>query len=288
MALQSHFQAPVAEGRVARFDCFRRAWLRVDCAHQPRRPMLTHPAQRTGEGPAALSGTGRRSFSRTVFRVRAITDMSENQPDSIAASLEEPRSSAPATYWLVSVIALLGFACFPVLAEADSSSIQYEEAVPTATGKGAIRSHSGTSAHASTTNGGGATAKSQSGSTAPGSGGLTSAGAQTSRTGKGTVAQNRQLKRAELATNNQTRTPGRSDGSSMQTSSGRGSSPLVPILIAIAALAAISIAAMIVRQRRQRRSPGPSGGVQAEIAEHSVAPCKPVLAPPDSGSRNGG
>ena len=37
-----------------------------------------------------------------------------------------------------------------------------------------------------------------------------------------------------------------------------GSSPLVPILIAIAALAAISVGAVVIRQRRQRRAA--SGG----------------------------
>ena len=35
-----------------------------------------------------------------------------------------------------------------------------------------------------------------------------------------------------------------------------GSSPLVPILIAILALAAISVGAVMYRQRRQRRGPG--------------------------------
>ena len=39
---------------------------------------------------------------------------------------------------------------------------------------------------------------------------------------------------------------------------GGGSSPLVPILIAIAVLAAISIGVVMMRQRRQRRGPGSS------------------------------
>lgn len=41
-----------------------------------------------------------------------------------------------------------------------------------------------------------------------------------------------------------------------QTSADDGSSPLVPILIAIAVLAAISAAAVIIRNRRQGDEPG--------------------------------
>ncbi len=75
----------------------------------------------------------------------------------------------------------------------------------------------------------------------------------------------------------------------MQTSGDGGSSPLVPILIGIAALAAISIAAVMVRQRSHRHSPEAEGSaVRAEIAERSVAPCKPVLAPPNSAATASG
>jgi cobalamin biosynthesis Mg chelatase CobN len=161
------------------------------------------------------------------------------------------------TYWVVSVIALLGFACFPVLAKADSSNIQYEESIATATGKSTIPSHSG-HAHVSTASGGGS-ATSQSSSATAGSEGSTSAGAPTSRATKGAVAHRPQMKRAGLAINSHARTPGTSDGSSMQPSSGGGSSPLVPVLIAIAALAAVSIAAVVIRRRRQ-------------LAEGGVAP----------------
>ncbi len=176
------------------------------------------------------------------------------------------RKSGRIAYWLVSVIALLGFACFPALAEADSSSIQYEESVPTATGKSTIPSHSGP-AHASTASGGGGSATSQPGSTAPGSGGSASAGAPTTRTGNGDSAHRRRRNGAGVGVADHLRAAGQSDRSA-QTSSDGGSSPLVPILIAIAALAAISIAAVIVRQRRQRRSPGPEGdAVQAKVTE---------------------
>ena len=42
-----------------------------------------------------------------------------------------------------------------------------------------------------------------------------------------------------------------------------GSSPLVPILIAVAVLAAISIAALLIRQRRQRDGSSPSLSTKA-------------------------
>jgi len=43
------------------------------------------------------------------------------------------------------------------------------------------------------------------------------------------------------------------------TSSSGGSSPLVPILIAIVALAAVSIGAVMLRRRRQGQGAAPSG-----------------------------
>lgn len=163
------------------------------------------------------------------------------------------RNSGHLAYLLLAAICLLGFACFPVLAEADSSGIQYEESVPTATGKSTIPSHSGPSANASTASSG-TSAPSQSGSRSPGSGGSTSASGSPSRKSKSGTAHNRRRNSAGLAANSPTRGPGQPAGSSMQTSSTGGSSPLVPILIAIAALAAISIAAVTLRQRRHSPS----------------------------------
>ena len=163
------------------------------------------------------------------------------------------RNSGHSAYWLLSVIALLGFACFPAFAEADSSSIQYEEALPTAKGTSTIPPHS-PSAHASTA-GGGVSAPSQSENQTPSAGGPTSAGAPVSKTDRRGAAHSRQKNGAGLAGANRARAPGQPNGA-IQTTSPGGSSPLVPILIAIAALAAISISAVMVRQRRQRHSPG--------------------------------
>jgi hypothetical protein len=58
--------------------------------------------------------------------------------------------------------------------------------------------------------------------------------------------------------------PGDQSKSPAQTSKSDddGSSPLVPILIAIAVLAAISVAVVMAKQRRQRR--GPTGTASPE------------------------
>jgi len=158
---------------------------------------------------------------------------------------------------LILVIALLAFACFPALAEADSSGIQYEEALPTATGKGANPPHSGPSAQSSNASG---TASAPSTSShlekeTPGSRQQTSASVSGSRTANSSTPHSQRRNGAGVALENHLRAAGKSNGS-MQTASGGGSSPLVPILIAIAALAAISIAGVMVRQRRHRHSPG--------------------------------
>ena len=172
-------------------------------------------------------------------------------------------------------IALLGFACFPVAAEADSSGIQYENALPTATGKGTIPSHSGTSE-----SGGGGSAPSRSGSAGPGLGRSTSARAATSQTAKGGSAHSRHPDSTGVAADNHRQPPGPSDGSPAQTSSSAGSSPLAPILIAIAALAAVSIAAVMVRQRHHRHLPGPGGdAVQAEVTGGSATAVPPGPRP---------
>ena len=66
--------------------------------------------------------------------------------------------------------------------------------------------------------------------------------------------------------NNKTVHPGPQQQSGVKTSKsseGGGSSPLVPILIAIAVLAAISIGVVMIRQRRQRRGPSATASPEA-------------------------
>ena len=170
-----------------------------------------------------------------------------------------PRSSAPPFFALLSVLALLALACFPVLAQAESSGAQYETEIPTVTGHTTPPKNTGggISAHASngpsSGNSGGSGSQSSSGGasgTNPSTGGGSGSGQPSS--GNGATGGNQQVAAqgngngAQSGTQVATKTP--ADDSS--------SSPLVPILIAIAVLAAISIGAVVVRQRRQRRSPG--------------------------------
>jgi cobalamin biosynthesis Mg chelatase CobN len=160
------------------------------------------------------------------------------------------------------VLALLALACLPVLAQADSSGIQYGDAPPTATTHGSeIPSRSGGSpAHSSGTGGGnsashhsttsgsseeGPSKESEAttaanGSANDGNGGNDGSHGQ-GNPGKG--AKNEALSGAKpLSSNSATQDDG-------------GSSPLVPILIAVAVLAAISIGVVVTRQHRRRGGP---------------------------------
>ncbi len=165
------------------------------------------------------------------------------------------RNSGHSAFWLLSVFALLAFACFPLLAQADSTGAQYEDAVPVVTGH--KTPPSGPPAHLSKT-GGGAPAHT---GTVPGSkGGSSKDNPSATGNGAGTES-NGATDQGSPANGSNDKTPTPQQGSQLAgstSSSGSGSSPLVPILIAIAALAAISIGAVMVRQRRQRRGPGAS------------------------------
>ncbi len=147
----------------------------------------------------------------------------------------------------LSVLALLALACFPVLAHADSSGVQYENAVPTVTGK----HHSGTPATSSAVANGGASKPSRTGSGGAGSSsGGSSSGKSNTAGGKGGTGQSSPGNAQQLGT---------PAGEPVPISHGSGgASPLVPILIAILVLAAISIGAVMIRQRRQRGASGAS------------------------------
>jgi cobalamin biosynthesis Mg chelatase CobN len=158
---------------------------------------------------------------------------------------------------VVSVLALLALACLPVLAQADSSGIQYEDATPTATTHGSqIPSGSGGSpAHSSDTKGGGSASggSSNSDSSEAGSsqesestavGGVPANGGNDGNDGKGQGNPGRGAKNEALS-------PAKPLGNAPGQDDGGGSSPLVPILIAIAVLAAISVGVVAFRQRRR-------------------------------------
>lgn len=150
----------------------------------------------------------------------------------------------------LSVFALLAFACFPVLALADSSGIEYENSIPKATG------NSPPTVKGKGSNGGPATA---SGAPAPGQSATRpgSSGAHS----KGSHGQSQQAGSGGGARGTAQRNPAQAAVSSADvaggpnatpTSSNSGPSPFVAILVAVLALAAISIGMVLIRQRRQR------------------------------------
>jgi cobalamin biosynthesis Mg chelatase CobN len=166
------------------------------------------------------------------------------------------RNSGPPSFVLLSVLALLALACFPVLAQAE---VQYEDEAPSVkVPPKKVAHHSEPKAKSSDaepggpggsggSNGGSSTGGSSSGaghnpSTGGGSGtGQGVSGNGPTGTGKGNPSNSGQ--------------PG--SPTAKQEASDSSSSPLVPILIAIAVLAAISIGAVIYRQRRQDGDDGP-------------------------------
>jgi cobalamin biosynthesis Mg chelatase CobN len=170
----------------------------------------------------------------------------------------------------LSVSALLALALFPVLVQADSSGIQYSDAPPTATGKEPVPHEANEPpAKSSKSPNGGASAPSKNGSSESNSseggssaGGSTSSGSDgggssgptaTGNNGGGAGQQSSPDKASSGAPTNGLQTSGQASSkpASTQSDSG-GSSPLIPILIAIAVLALISFGAMMFKQRRQR------------------------------------
>jgi cobalamin biosynthesis Mg chelatase CobN len=167
------------------------------------------------------------------------------------------RVSGPQTL-VVSVLALLALACFPVLAHADSSEVQYQDAPPTVTGTkvptdrqppgGASKQahHDGSAPPAKASNADGSRSSGKGSAT---DGSSSGSGADTAGTGQ----QGSPGKASGQGSSSPGKTAGKAEPAS--TGSDGGSSPLVPILIAILVLAAISLGAVIV-QRRRRGTPG--------------------------------
>lgn len=190
------------------------------------------------------------------------------------------RSSARSFFALPSVLALLALALFPVLAHAESSSgtvYKVEGEVPSIESKGSTEksakeksaTHHTTSNNApaegsAVKNGGGESSKEPEGEAESeegqkNSGGVTGAGGNgnppttgsgqgggspkggTSQPGGGSISPAKALPKTQSGTN-------------ISESSG-GSSPVVPILIAVAVLAAISIGVVLYRQRKSGQGP---------------------------------
>jgi cobalamin biosynthesis Mg chelatase CobN len=157
----------------------------------------------------------------------------------------------------LSVLALLAFGCFPVLAHADSSGLQYQDAPPTVTG-GTVNDGNDPSAGSSGSSGssgGGA----EGGSAADGSSKGSSGAAKNGGNGSDKGSQGKDLEGSvgggqPLGSEAAPAASGEDDG---------GSSPLVPILIAILVLAAVSIGAVMYRRRRGS-TPEPGSPVSPE------------------------
>jgi cobalamin biosynthesis Mg chelatase CobN len=164
---------------------------------------------------------------------------------------------------LLSVLALLAFALFPVAASADSAGAEYENAVPTPYGgthKAPTVVGGGEEdgkAHASKDGGGGT------GGTGPGSGGGSSEGGNAGTpAGQGPGED----KGGNGSTNSKHQNGGKDAGTqvgkltAVPESSGSGeddggSSPVVPILIVVALLAAISVGVVVWQRRRSDTPP---------------------------------
>jgi cobalamin biosynthesis Mg chelatase CobN len=156
---------------------------------------------------------------------------------------------------------LLALVCLPAVAQADSSEVQYSNPVPTATGKApthhepvATESGNGGGSPTAPAGGGSTSNPSQVGSdkdSSPANGG----GAKTAKPKSGTA----QGSPGGGSAGEQAANPQHVTQTGAPTSeSGDDSSPLVPILIAIAVLAAISLGAVMFRRRRQASQPSVS------------------------------
>lgn len=164
------------------------------------------------------------------------------------------RSRARSIFAL-SVLALLAFGSFPVLAHADSSGLQYQDAPPTVTG-GTVNNGDDPSAGSS---GSGGSGGSGGGSSADGSSQGSGGAAKNDGNGSGKGSQGKNLKGSvgggQPLANEAAPVPAGEEDS--------GSSPLVPILIAIVVLAAISLGAVMYRRRRGS-APGSGSSVSPE------------------------
>lgn len=164
---------------------------------------------------------------------------------------------------LVSVLALLAFACFPVVAQAETVYETEDTNLPDRDGKGPTipdkntgGDESSPGADASNAPGGGGSG--QPGDDSSGSQDGASGGGNPSSPGGGGDAQG---KAGEGANGAQNGSGGKLqsleslNASAPTSADDDSSSPLVPILIAVAVLAAISVGAVMARQRRGSDGP---------------------------------
>jgi hypothetical protein len=172
------------------------------------------------------------------------------------------RGSGRSALVLLSVLALLALACFPILAQADSGTIEYDPALPS---DGGAKQNENIAKSSESPKSGGAEA--------PPSGGAgegyaeqappSSEGQGNANTGTGGGTSQGSPDKGNNPPGGTKVQPAAPHAQSTPDSSDDGSSPLVPILIAAAVLAAISIAALLIRRRRQRDGSSPSLSTKA-------------------------
>jgi hypothetical protein len=172
------------------------------------------------------------------------------------------RGSGRSPLLLLSVLALLALACFPVLAQADSGTIEYDPSLPS---DGGAKQNENIAKSSESPNSGGAEAPPSGGA---GGGYGEQASPSSEGQGKGNAGNDGGTGQGSPDKGNnppgETKVqPAAPIAQSTPDSSDDGSSPLVPILIALAVLAAISVAALMIRQRRQRDGSSPSLSTKA-------------------------
>lgn len=237
----------------------------------PMRHGQRRPAPEAQQPPAIRQDRrsgGRRARSRRPSAPDPLSAKLGRKPPRFALTLRAMFGSRHqghawnrSVFSLLSVLALLAFACLPVAANADSSGAEYETETPSAYGSHPStptvvggggeggKAHSSNETGAAGGGGGSGSGGSSGGDAGTGSGG----GAGEGQTGNGSTnpqhANGGKDAAGKLAL--QEAAP---VGSQTQEDGG-GSSPLVPILIVLALLAAVSAGIVIVRQRRQSDSP---------------------------------
>jgi hypothetical protein len=171
------------------------------------------------------------------------------------------RGSGRSALLLLSVLALLAFACFPVLAQADSVGPEYNTALPS---DGGAKQNENIAKSSESPKTGGAEAP-----PSAGAGEGYAEQAPPSSEGQGNANAGTEGGSSQGSPDKGNNPPGGTEvqpaapNAQSTSSSDDGSSPLVPILIAAAVLAAISIAALLIRQRRQRDGSSPSLSTKA-------------------------
>ncbi len=232
------------------------------------------PARRQGRRRAEGSGQNplRPELGRRSGRPERSTPLIPLTLRGMHRSRRLRRSSARPSFVLLSMLALLALASFPVLARASSEIPEYETEVPTAEGHKVVPTQGGSVGGGGTQGGGRGTTASNSSS--PGGASQNSSGStQTSGSGSSSGNPSSASNNSSTGSDSGQGSPGKGATASKASGSiGSGkavttpstaeesssSSPLVPILIAIAVLATLSIGAVLIRQRRQRR--GDSSG----------------------------